>query len=55
MEELSSKTCCKYYSVKEYQKLPENNNNNINIDNLHEFILGSQPKLDILAIIETSE
>ena len=65
MEELSSKTCCKYYSVEEYQKLPENNNMNIfhtninglesKLDNLHEFISGSQPKLDILAITETSE
>ena len=23
MEELSSKTCCRYYSVEEYQKLPQ--------------------------------
>ena len=61
MEELSSKTCCKYYSVEEYKKLPENNNMNIfhtninGLDNLHEFIMGSQHKLDILAITETSE
>ena len=51
MEELSSKTCCKYYSVEEYQKLPENNNMNIfhtninglesKLDNLHEFISGT--------------
>ena len=50
-EELSSKTCCKYYSVEEYQKLPANNNMNIfhtninglesKLDNLHEFISGS--------------
>ena len=44
---------------------PENNNMNIfhtninglesKLDNLHQFISGSQPKLDILAITETSE
>ena len=65
MEELSSKTCCKYYSVEEYQKLPDDNNMNIfhtningfesKLDNLHECISGSQPKLDILAITETYE
>ena len=65
MEELSSKTCCRYYSVEEYQKLPKINNLNIfhtninglesKLDNLHRFISGSHPKLDILVITETSE
>ena len=41
MEELSSKTCCKYYSVEEYQKLPENNNMNI----FHTNIMDLNPNL----------
>ena len=51
MEELSLKTCCKYYSDEEYQKLPENNNMNI----FHTNINGLLPATNLFASKENEK
>ena len=63
--EIPSKSCSKYYSVKDFKTLNISKNINIfhtninglesKLDNLYEFLSGTFNKIDILALTETSE
>ena len=63
--EIPLKSCSKYYSANDFQLLNISNNFNIfhsningvesKLDNLNEFLSGSSSKIDVIALIETSE
>ena len=63
--EIPSKSCSKYYLVKDFKTLNISKNINIfhtningpesKLDNLYEFLSGSSNKIDVLALTETSE
>ena len=64
--ELASKSCSKYYTIKEVELLNISNNFNIfhhsnikglesKLDNLNEFLSGISYKIDVIALTETSE